>query len=207
MRALGTTAALGRVERLEQASFTPQMEDPQNAAREFPPASLGFGYLANSFAQLLETALREFERDRPVAKAALVTASSLLQAEVEHYSNANGSARGGLAPWQMLRVRAFIDCNLHRPIHIRHLSAVAQRSQAYFCRQFKLAVGESPHSYVVRKRLERACHLMATSAVSLTEIAFSVGFADQPHLCRHFRAAFGRSPSSWRREHGKSRAR
>ena len=201
MRALGTTAAFGRVERLEQASFTPQMEDSRNAAREFPRACLGFGCLANSFAQLLETALREFERDRDVAKAALVTASSLLQAEVERYSNANGSAKGGLAPWQMLRVRVFIDSNLHRSIHIRDLSAVAQRSQAYFCRQFKLAVGESPHAYVVRKRLERACHLMVTSAVSLTEIAFSVGFSDQAHFCRHFRAAFGQSPASWRREH------
>lgn len=202
MRALGTTAAFGRVERLEQASFTPQMEDSQNAAREFPPACLGFGCLAHSFAQLLETALREFERDRDVAKAALVTASSLLQAEVERYSNASGSARDGLARWQTLRVRAFIDTNLHRTIHIRDLSAVAQRSPAHFSRKFKLAVGESPHAYVVRKRVERACHLMVTSAVSLTEIAFSVGFSDQAHLCRHFRAAFGQSPARWRREHG-----
>ena len=207
MGALGTTAVFGRVKPLEQASFAPQGEGSQSTASDSSPGCLGFDYLANSLAPVLETALREFERDRDVAKAALVAASSLLQAEVERYSNANGSARGGLAPWQMLRVRAFIDCNLHRSIHIRDLSAVAQRSHAYFCRQFKLTVGESPHAYVVRKRLERACHLMATSAVSLTEIAFSVGFADQPHLCRHFRAAFGRSPSSWRREHGKSRAR
>ena len=205
MRALGTTAAFGRVERLQQASFTPQMEDSRNAAREFPRACLGFGCLANSFAQLLETALREFERDRDLAKAALVTASSLLQPELGPYANANGSARGGgLVPWQMLRVRAFIDSNLHRPIRIRDLSAVAQRSQAHFCRQFKRAAGESPHAYVVRRRLERACHFMATSAVSLSKIALSVGFSDQSHLCRHFRAAFGQSPASWRREHGKS---
>jgi AraC family transcriptional regulator len=164
------------------------------------PACLGFGYLANSLAQVLETALREFERDRDVAKAALVTASTLLQAEVERYSSDNGSAWGGLAPWQMLRVRAFIDGNLHRTIHIRDLSAVAQRSPAYFSRKFKLAAGESPHAYLVRRRLERACNLMVISAASLSEIALSVGFSDQSHLCRHFRAAFGQSPASWRRE-------
>jgi AraC family transcriptional regulator len=202
MCASGTTAAFGLLEPLEQASFTPQMEDSQSTARDSSPACLGFGYLANSLAQVLETALREFERDRDVAKAALVTASTLLQAEVERYSSANGSARGGLAPWQMLRVRAFIDSNLHRPIYIRHLSAVAQRSPAHFCRKFKLAVGESPHTYVVRRRLERACHLMVTSRASLSEIALTVGFSDQAHLCRHFRVVFGRSPASWRREHG-----
>jgi AraC family transcriptional regulator len=202
MCASGTTAAFGLLEPLEQASFTPQMEDSQSTAGDPSLASFGFGYLANSLAQVLETALREFERDRDVAKAALVTASTLLQAEVERYSSADGSARGGLAPWQMRRVRAFIDSNLHRPIYNRHLSAVVHRSPAHFCREFKLAVGEPPHAYVVRRRLERACHLMVTSASSLSEIALSVGFSDQPHLCRHFRATFGQSPASWRREHG-----
>jgi AraC family transcriptional regulator len=206
MRALETTAAFPRQEQLEQASFTPQVEESQSTARDSSPACLGLGYLANSLAQALKTALREFERDRDVAKAALVTASALLEAEVERYSSVNGSARGGLAPWQMLRVRAFIDSNLHCPIYVRHLSAVAQRSPAYFCRKFKLAFGEPPHAYVVRRRLERACHLMVTSASSLSEIALSVGFSDQAHLCRHFRAAFGQSPASWRREHEGERA-
>ncbi len=201
MGALGTTAVFGRVKSLEPASFTPQMEASQSTARDSSPASLGWGYLANSLVQLLETATHELERDCEVAKAALVTASTLLQAEVERYSSDNGSARGGLAPWQMLRVRAFIDSNLHRSIHNRDLSAVAQRSPAYFCRRFKLAVGESPHAYVVRRRLERACHLMVTSRASLSEIALTVGLSDQAHLCRHFRVAFGQSPASWRREH------
>ena len=166
------------------------------------PISLDSGYLANSLAQLLEVTRREFERDREAAKASLATASSILQAEIERSSAANGSTRGGLAAWQILRVRAYIDSNLHRTIHIRDLSAVARRSPAHFSRKFKLAVGESPHAYVVGRRLERACHLMMTSAASLSEIALSVGFSDQAHLCRLFRQAFGQSPANWRRERG-----
>ena len=54
-------------------------------------------------------------------------------------------------PGRSLRVRAYIDSNLHRTIHIRDLSAVARRSPAHFSRKFKLAVGESPHAYVVQK--------------------------------------------------------
>jgi AraC family transcriptional regulator len=164
------------------------------------PTDLQFGYLANSLAQLLETARREFERDSEAAKASLVTASHILQAEIERCSGANGSTRGGLAAWQVVRVRAYVGSNLHRTIHIRDLSAVARRSPAHFSRQFKLAVGESPHAYVMRRRLERACHLMMTSAKPLTEIALSVGFSDQAHLCRLFRQAFGQSPANWRRD-------
>ena len=161
-----------------------------------------FHFVANSLAQLLETATRELERDQEAAKASLVTASHILQAEIERCSGANGPTRGGLAAWQILRVRAYVDSNLHRTIHIQDLSAVAHRSPAHFSRKFKLTVGESPHAYVVRRRLERACHLMMTSTTSLSDIALTVGFSDQAHLCRLFRQAFGQSPANWRREHG-----
>jgi AraC-like DNA-binding protein len=161
-----------------------------------------FHLVANSVAMLVETARRELGRDQEAAKASLVTASHILQAEIERCSGANGSTRGGLATWQILRVRAYIDSNLHRTIHIRDLSTVARRSPAHFSRKFKLAVGDSPHAYVVRRRLERASHLMMTSAASLSEIALSVGFSDQAHLCRLFRRAFGQSPANWRRERG-----
>ena len=178
------------------------MEGSQSTATNSSPIGPQFGYLANSLAELLETARRELERDREVAKASLVTASHILQAEIERCSGANRPSRGGLAPWQILRVRAYIDSNLHRTIHIRDLSAVARRSPAHFSRKFKLAVGESPHAHVVRRRLERACHLMMTTAASLSEIALRVGFSDQAHLCRLFRQAFGQSPANWRRERG-----
>src|SRR6202171_3919959 len=179
------------------------MEGLQTTA---PDSSSGadqkFQFVANSLAKLLETARRELERDREAAKASLVTASHILQAEIERCWGANGSTAGGLAAWQVVRVRAYIDSNLHRTIHIRDLSAVARRSKAHFSRKFKLALGESPHAYVVRRRVERACHLMMTSVASLSEIALSVGLSDQAHLCRLFRKAFGQSPASWRRERG-----
>jgi AraC family transcriptional regulator len=159
-----------------------------------------FHLVANSVAKLLETARRELGHDQEAAKASLVTASHILQAEIERCSGASGSARGGLAAWQILRVQSYIDSNLHRTIHIRDLSTVARRSPAHFSRKFKLAVGEPPHAFVVRRRLERACYLMITSVASLSEIALSVGFSDQAHLCRLFRQAFGQSPASWRRE-------
>jgi AraC family transcriptional regulator len=175
------------------------MDEPQ-AALDVSPTGLPFGYLASSLAQLLQVARRELDHDREAAKASLATASTILQHEIEFQSGAQRSRTTGLTGWQIARVRAFIDKNLHRTIHTRDLSAVARRSPAHFSRSFKLTFGEPPHAYVVKRRLEKACHLMVTSSVSLSEIALSAGFSDQAHLCKLFRQAFGQSPACWRRE-------
>jgi len=168
-----------------------------------PPAAAGvpLHHLTKSLANLLETARRELDSDRDAAKASLVTASSILQLEIERSSGVNGSKPGALAGWQIARVRAFIEENLHRNIDAKNLSAVAQRSPAHFSRSFKRAFGEPPHAYVIKRRLERARHLMVTTPEPLSEIALSSGFSDQSHLSRLFRRAFGQSPSTWRREH------
>src|SRR5437879_5703220 len=104
------------------------MEGLQTAATEYSLADgQQFHLIANSVAKLLETARRELGHDQEAAKASLVTASHILQAEIDRCSGANGATRGGLAAWQIVRVRAYIDSNLHRTIHIRDLSAVARR--------------------------------------------------------------------------------
>ena len=167
------------------------------------PAAVGLPlhYLAKSLAKLLETARRELDNDREAAKASLVTASSMLQSEIERSQGANGPKPGALADWQILRVRAFIEKNLQSNIEVGDLCAVAQRSRAHFSRSFKRTFGEPPHAYVIKRRLERACHLMATTSEPLSVIALRAGFADQAHLCKHFRRAFGQTPSIWRRQH------
>lgn len=161
---------------------------------------LEFGSLANSLVLLLESARTALDHDHEAAKTSLSAASFILRSEIERRSRAKGARTGGLAGWQIARVRSFIDENLHRVIHASDLSAVAQRSTAHFSRSFKQAFGEPPHAYVVRRRLEEACRLMLTSSASLSEIALSVGFSDQSHLCKHFRQTLGQSPSNWRRE-------
>src|ERR1700740_3182952 len=180
-----------------------QFAESSQANPTSPQSAIGlqFDSLANSLANLLETARRELDTDREAARASLVTASSLLQSEIERSSGANGSRPGALAGWQIARVRAFIEDNLHSNIDIKNLSAVAQRSPAHFSRSFKRAFGVPPHAYVIKRRLERACHLMVTTSEPLSQIALSVGFSDQAHLCRLFQRAFGQKPSIWRRHH------
>jgi AraC family transcriptional regulator len=147
--------------------------------------------------RLLELASAELERDR---SASLTAASCILRLSFCRTSTQLHGKTAILAGWQVARVRDYIDRNLHRPIQVRDLSAVAHRSVAHFSRAFKNAFGEPPHAYVVRRRLEVATHLMLTSTEPLSKIALSAGFSDQAHLSKVFRQVLGDSPASWRRE-------
>jgi PAS domain S-box-containing protein len=133
------------------------MDRSENAALDSSTLSEPqFDCLANSLVQFFERARRDLERDGQAAKALLAKASSILPSEIDRRSGANGSGTGGLAGWQIARVRAFIDKNLHNTIHTKDLCAVALRSAAHFARSFKHSFGESPHAYVMRRRFKKA---------------------------------------------------
>ena len=155
-----------------------------------------------SLAKLLESVRKEFDADHNVAKALLVRAASLLRVEIDRQATDIESQNkiGGLAAWQVRRLSVFIEARLDQPIQLRELSAISKLSTAYFSRAFKSTFRQTPHAYIVRRRLERAETLMLTTDLLLSDIAARCGFADQAHLCRLFRQQYAKSPAAWRRE-------
>jgi AraC-like DNA-binding protein len=158
--------------------------------------------LAVSLIYLLECAKRHLDQDREKAKASIARAASLLQVEFErrNIDADKGPTQGALVAWQVNRVRTYIDAHLETSIQIRDLAAVARRSTAYFCRAFKVTFRETPHAFIVGRRLHRAAQLMLTGDDSLSQVALACGFADQAHLCKMFRQRHGQSPAVWRRQ-------
>lgn len=112
---------------------------------------------------------------------------------------ASAPARGGLARWQIERIKRHIETYLDDTIQVADLAAIARLSAGYFSNAFKVSFGQSPHAYIVSRRLARAKKLMTSSELSLCTIAIDCGFSDQAHLCRQFRRATGASPNAWRR--------
>jgi len=113
--------------------------------------------------------------------------------------------RGGLAPWQVRRVTTHIEANLDVKIRIKDLAALIKLSPSHFSREFKKGFADSPHRYLMRRRLERAQGMMLTTDASLGQIAGDCGFADQAHFNKLFRRLVGESPRAWRRVRGGSR--
>ena len=103
--------------------------------------------------------------------------------------------------WQARKVRDYIDSHLKGPVLVADLCALVQRSEAHFSRSFKRTFGESPHAFLVRRRVELAAQYMLTTDASLSDIALRRGFTDQAHLCKHFRQSTGQTPAAWRRAH------
>lgn len=107
---------------------------------------------------------------------------------------------GGLAPWQIRKVAAYINNNLGTTIRMREIAAQARLSTSYFSRAFRASFGASPHSYIVQKRIMRTQQLMMTTDASLAQIALDCGLSDQPHFSNLFRRHVGVSPNNWRRQ-------
>ena len=110
-------------------------------------------------------------------------------------------AKTGLAAWQVRRVTAYIDAHLASSIRNRDLAAAAKLSCGYFCQSFKDSFGCPPHSYIVRRRVDRAKELLETTTMPLSQIALDCGFSDQSHFSRIFRRVTGEAPRLWRHKH------
>lgn len=107
----------------------------------------------------------------------------------------------GLAPWQLRKVLAHIEANLGVSIRNKDLASLARLSTFHFNVSFRGSVGNSPHQYIIRRRMERAQELMLSTEKALSAIAAECGLADQAHFTRLFRRFAGESPASWRRAH------
>jgi AraC family transcriptional regulator len=158
--------------------------------------------LVFSVVDLLNTATRQLDVNREAARASISRASSLLwvEANKDFERDATRAGRGALLGWQIRRVREYVDSHLNRRILVSDLSSVAQRSEAHFARAFKRTFSVSPHAYVLRRRVDKASHLMLVSDDCLSDIALACGMTDQAHFCNIFRQLTGQTPAAWRRE-------
>lgn len=89
---------------------------------------------------------------------------------------------------------------LDTPLTLSDLAEVAGLSPNHLLRAFRQVVGRTPHQYLTELRLERACHLLATTDQPITEICFAVGFESLGAFSWRFRQRVGCAPSEYRRQ-------
>lgn len=109
-------------------------------------------------------------------------------------------AGGRLAAWQVRRALEFIDAHLGEDIPLATLAATVRLSPFHFARCFHATLGEPPHRYQVRRRIDRARELLASSDLRVLDVALAVGYESPQALARAFRRILGVSPARYRRE-------
>ncbi len=107
---------------------------------------------------------------------------------------------------RLRRVRDRIDREYARPLNVEALARDIGMSAGHLSRQFKLAFGESPYSYLMTRRIERAMALLRRGDLSVTEVCFAVGCASLGTFGTRFAELVGMSLGAYRREQGRATA-
>ncbi len=105
-----------------------------------------------------------------------------------------------LSGWKMRRVIEYIEDNLEGDLSLQAMAAEVDISPLYLARAFKSAVGQSPHQYVLARRIERAKELLRNTDLPVVDVALSSGFSSQSHLSHWFIRQVGVSPAVYRRQ-------
>jgi AraC-like DNA-binding protein len=100
---------------------------------------------------------------------------------------------------RLRRVRDRIDREYTQPLDVEALARDAHMSAGHFSRQFRLAFGESPYSYLMTRRIERAMALLRRGDLSVTEVCFEVGCSSLGTFSTRFTELVGVPPSTYRR--------
>lgn len=98
------------------------------------------------------------------------------------------------------RVRDRIDRDYAQPLNVPSLAREVHMSAGHLSRQFKEAYGESPYSYLMTRRIERAMTLLRRGDLSVTDICYEVGFSSLGTFSTRFSELVGMSPSAYRRD-------
>ncbi len=101
------------------------------------------------------------------------------------------------------RARDLMDREYARPLDVSALARAALMSPAHFSRQFRAAYGETPHAYLMTRRIERAKALLRLGELSVTDVCLAVGFSSLGSFSARFTELTGESPTAYRaRDHG-----
>jgi len=125
---------------------------------------------------------------------------TVLMHELVRFNGRPGApARGGLAAWQQRLLGSYIEERLSEHISLATLASLVRLSPYHFSRAFKQSFGVPPHRYHTYRRIERAKALLERHALSVTDVALSLGFNETSTFTTTFRKVTGVTPSRYYR--------
>jgi AraC-like DNA-binding protein len=101
----------------------------------------------------------------------------------------------------LLRAKDLADARYFEPLGIADLAAAARLSPSHFSREFRRAFGETPHRYLLTRRLERAAALLRMTDRSVADVCVAVGLTSVGSFTTSFRRMFGVTPTVYRAAH------
>lgn len=101
----------------------------------------------------------------------------------------------------LLRAKDLIDARYREPLDVPSIARAAHLSPAHFSREFRRTFGETPHQYLLTRRMERAAALLRSTDRTVADICVAVGLRSVGSFTATFGRVFGRSPTGYRAAH------
>lgn len=144
------------------------------------------------------------EEERSVSKIYAETLGLTAALEMFRILSAEPLSRKSVEPGALSKAQRelaynYIEENLSRDVGLDEFASVCGLTRFHFSRAFKATFGEPPYQYILRRRIERAQHLLANSRVPIAEVAIACGFKGASQFARSFRSALGQAPLTYRR--------
>jgi AraC family transcriptional regulator len=109
-------------------------------------------------------------------------------------------SRGGLGSARLRRIKELIHAKLEDDLSLDEMAQAVGLSTAHFSRMFRKSTGESPHQFVLRRRLERAKAMLRAPNARVLDVAVACGFKTQQHFAQVFRDVWGVCPTEYRED-------
>jgi AraC-like DNA-binding protein len=131
-------------------------------------------------------------------------ATSLFMQLVGHLSRCYGRSKNtdSITLLRIAETISHLETNYQTPVTLDELVEISKMSRRSYMRAFEAAMGCSPIAHLISLRIARAAELLRSSDISITRIAYDVGFNDSNYFSRQFRQAIGMTPRSYRQQRG-----
>jgi AraC family transcriptional regulator len=153
--------------------------------------------------RLMESLRADIEAGSPAGPLFGESVAMALSAHIAQQCSAQKARpetyRGGLSRSKLSSVREYVDTHLSDKLELEVLAGVAGVNMFHFARAFKQSTGETPHQFVLRRRIERAKEFLTNPQATVLEASVRTGFVDQSHFSKVFRRVVGIAPSDYRR--------
>jgi AraC family transcriptional regulator len=107
--------------------------------------------------------------------------------------------KGGLGSARLRKINELVHAKMEDDLGLDEMAQSVGLSTAHFARMFRKSTGESPHQFVLRRRLERATAMLRAPDARVLDVAMACGFKTQQHFAQAFRDVWGVSPTEYRR--------
>ena len=131
-------------------------------------------------------------------EARISALTTLLSSKLFELTDADISLQSNQSYSTIAKAMSFIEAHLGSPISLEDVATASGYSRTYFSRLFKEIVGVNFKDYLEREQIEKSCNLLENEKISITEIAYAVGFNSVSSFWRAFKKRKGTTPREWR---------